>query len=125
MYNGQKYPTTKLNLIHTQVEHSPRTPRIYKESEVEAKDWRRVRLGKIEKDKQKPCPGEYEDPKSYKATQLHGGTMKFSKLNRDTIFDIVPKRNKFVPGVGTYKFEVRDVYKKISTSPRSLSIRRH
>lgn len=50
------------------------------------------------------------------------------KLGKDSLrnfTDDYKKIKKFVPGAGTYKYEVNHVYNKISHSPRSISVKRH
>ena len=66
----------------------------------------KLRMTKIGKDKKKPCPGEYDDPSSFIKTQCESNNRKFSKLDRTTFVEIAAKRKKWVPGAGTYNFDV-------------------
>lgn len=50
---------------------------------------------------------------------------KLGKATLKNFTDVERKIKKFVPGAGTYKYEVNHVYNKISHSPRSISVKRH
>lgn len=125
---GEKTPTTKLTLNYGRIEHSPRTPRMFKEFTMETPTpamQATSRMTKILKEKSKPSPGEYNDPDSFKKTQLEGNNRKFSKLERTTFVEVAAKRKKIVPGAGTYHYDVTKVFNALSSSPRCHATKRH
>lgn len=74
-----------------------------------------------------PEHGMYNPPDAFKTTQINGQektAFKIVNCKEKTYTDIVINRTKFVPGVGHYK-NVEESYKRLSTSPTSIRIRRH
>lgn len=89
-YNGEKYPTTKLNASYTAVDKSPRSPRMWAESEKDKNSHTRNRIKKIEKDKS-PSPGSYDDQQAFRNT-ITNRVFNFSKGERVTFTDVIKKK---------------------------------
>ena len=74
-----------------------------------------------------PCVGTYNDPQSFRKTQLHSYERDKFLINKGPKvgqIEFAVKQKKGVPGPGTYK-NVESAYARISTSPPTLRSKRH
>ena len=82
------------------------------------------RIERITKDKTKPAPGEYDDPKAWKSSVLGNREYTLSKGARINFTEIYKNKKKYIPGPATHKYGV-ETFSKLSKSPKALKIHRH
>ena len=81
------------------------------------KDSRITKIGII---KDRPAPGDYDQLKAFKKTQLGNREYKMGQTKLENFTDTYKKSKKYIPGSGHYKYDVKNVFSKISMGPSSI-----